>query len=990
VIQGAALSEDSSRLYDALLREAITYILDSSSALPTFMSRAMTEMLTRESRILESVEEVLSRLPTRTNSSFGLGDDADFELLYRRELSRLNDKVERLGMATPGTSPRRYRLDVAYLHLSASTQASVAGESSEQGAALLPIYDALGGKKLHLIRGEAGSGKTTLLQWLAVASAQNDFDGDLAGWNGKIPLLLSLRRFSHASLPTPEELVRHCVWTVAGQMPSGWMHRALTARRVLILLDGIDELPRDNRVAARIWLEELLETFPGNVCIVTARPPAITNDWISLPGFAISDIEPMDGDQVRSFIRRWHKAATLDSSPEESAELLRLEKMLMAVIDSSPALRALVTNPLLCALACALNIDRKGDLPRDRITLYRTALELLLERRDAERGIQPDGNLRLSADDQIIILQHFAWWLLLNEETDAQKSALVARVAEAIRSMPQVQASAGSIVEHLLLRCGLLREPVEGTVDFIHRTFLEYLGAKHAIESEYIPLLIKNAHRDFWREVIVLAIGHARPAERGEIFTGILERARHEPRVKIDLRATAIAGLETARQVDQKIYRRVLRTIKTMVPPSSRQAARVLALVGPDVLRLIHTEARKLQETEAIATIHTAALLGGSEALSLMAGFMTDPRQGVVGELVTDWSYFDAEEYAVKVLRDSPLMNGQLIVRDPGVIPALGALANLRDLDVVLPPYENISISPVPSAVRLTLTVNDNPSARDLEPLVNLRTLRGLAVHDCRVDSLPDWAQLPELAALRFIRSVDARKLSLEACPSLRALSLGVGYSWNYLLGVVPPLAKLNTLELCGVVDLMDLKEFANLAELGNLSLVDCRDLIALDGLDALVRLNRLELTGSARLRDIDQLQALPALMDLRLRECGPFESLEALALLGSLRRLEITHLTQDDLPGIAALPELEYLHIDDCTDIDDLTVLTGSNRLKHLVLRDEDCDRLHGDLLSKANVTTVVASRLMAPKPGGVISEAGKPWKGRVGMLSEHIWELT
>ena len=51
-------------------------------------------------------------------------------------------------------------------------------------------------------------------------------------------------------------------------------------------------------------------------------------------------------------------------------------------------LRALTVSPLLCALVCALNRERRTQLPRDRMEIYEAALDMLLERRDRERGVE--------------------------------------------------------------------------------------------------------------------------------------------------------------------------------------------------------------------------------------------------------------------------------------------------------------------------------------------------------------------------------------------------------------------------------------------------------------------------------------------------------------------------------------------------------------------------------------------------------------------------
>ena len=48
-------------------------------------------------------------------------------------------------------------------------------------------------------------------------------------------------------------------------------------------------------------------------------------------------------------------------------------------------------------------------------------------------------------------------------------------------------------------------------LDFVHRTFQDYLGAQAAIEAADMPLLIHHAHDTQWEDVVRMAIAHARP-----------------------------------------------------------------------------------------------------------------------------------------------------------------------------------------------------------------------------------------------------------------------------------------------------------------------------------------------------------------------------------------------------------------------------------------------------------------------------------------------
>ncbi|WP_445521272.1 NACHT domain-containing protein [Streptomyces sp. NEAU-174] len=125
----------------------------------------------------------------------------------------------------------------------------------QESSASVRVEAALKESARILLRGEAGSGKTTLLNWLAVTAARGAFGGDLADWNGLVPVLVKPRRYASRELPRPEELLDATAGPLTGHMPRAWMDREFQAGRVLLLVDGVDELvaagpgrgPRDIR-----------------------------------------------------------------------------------------------------------------------------------------------------------------------------------------------------------------------------------------------------------------------------------------------------------------------------------------------------------------------------------------------------------------------------------------------------------------------------------------------------------------------------------------------------------------------------------------------------------------------------------------------------------------------------------------------------------------------------------------------------------------------
>ena len=269
----------------------------------------------------------------------------------------------------------------------------------------------------------------------------------------------------------------------------------------------------------RTWLAMLVDTFPNAKYVITSRPGAAASTWLDHQGFTAAEVEPMSWPDVREFVRHWHDAFRAESGDTDRlAQLAASESGLLESLNARRHLRLLATSPLLCALLCVLNLDRRAQLPDERMELYATALDMLLERRDVERLIAPSG-VPLSKTIRRLLLEDLAYWLIRSGWSDAPRDRVTERIARKLAAMPRAGTDDGAaVLETLIVRSGLIREPVAGRIDFIHRTFEEYLAASAAVSEDQIGELVRNAHDDQWREVIVMAAGHAQPRQREELL----------------------------------------------------------------------------------------------------------------------------------------------------------------------------------------------------------------------------------------------------------------------------------------------------------------------------------------------------------------------------------------------------------------------------------------------------------------------------------------
>ncbi|CAM5247900.1 NACHT domain-containing protein OS=Streptomyces tendae OX=1932 GN=GUR47_18800 PE=4 SV=1 [Streptomyces tendae] len=627
------LGEGGTLLYERLLRTASLHILNFLTQRSTYVARQQTVQTQQLARLVQAADVLLERLPSQS------AEDAGFEERYADHVAVRYGTLTIYGLDA-GT--REWPLDTAYLSLEATRPQAGRDGRRDPEYPTVAAEQVLAGHDQVFLRGVAGSGKTTLVQWLAVTASSRSYDHGMPHLIGRVPFVLPMRRIVRpgAELPFPGDFLRAVGCPVAGEQPPGWVERVLRARRGVLLVDGIDEIAQDCRTAARRWLRELVRAFPGNLWLVTSRPSAVPEEWLAAEGFSELVLAPMGRDGVATFVRRWHRAAEVDESVGES---------LLASVRGTSELNGLATNPLMCGMLCALHRDRRGFLPQDRRSLYEAALTMLLERRDRERELHGSDGVRLAYATQVQLLQRLAWWLIRNSRQEMDRDEALGIVDRVLPALNLADAGGEEVYRALLLRSGLLREPAEGRVDFLHRTFQDYLGARLAVQEMDFDLLVNHAHLDEWDDVILLALAHARPKEAEQMLRRLTEL--DTPRGTL----LAAAGLRYAAEVAPGVRGRVEQGLATHVPPTTAKAAQELARAGGDlVLGLLPGPEEIDDDLTATRVVETAIGVGSEAALQFLARFRKHPGGDVQQLLAASWHKFERETYAREVLAHLP------------------------------------------------------------------------------------------------------------------------------------------------------------------------------------------------------------------------------------------------------------------------------------------------------------------------------------------------
>src|SRR5664280_57693 len=553
------LDERGDSLYRRIVGEVCECLLATASALPAFTETAFAGLLRNQERIAQDIKYVLDEMSRLLLIS------SDEERRHRQRIINKLDRLRLYGMQDSWKAG--YNLSVAYITLSLAT----AGGSCD-----LPATHALASSTRMVVRGLAGSGKTTLLQWIAVRAASDSLPFELSHLSGRVPFLVPLREFAGKPLPSIEDLPR----LVSPQLESrstGWVRERLgkTGAGGMLLVDGVDELPERQRDDIADWLRELISEYSELYCVVTARPHALKRGWLDDLNFFETDLQSMSQPEIEFFVKAWHAAlGSKANTDEERNDLEQLESEMLRLFRDSAPMRRLASSPLLCALLCVLHKESGSALPQDRVSLYQKCCEMLINR-DAVRRISDDDYISLHEHHKWLALEDLAYWMITNSLSEAESE----RVDERIRRRLMSSSVDAARTRRLLVeRCGMLREPSVGVIDFPHRTFQEYLAARAALDEDDIELLVRRAHEESWREVVLLAAGQAtRRGVAGRLVKGLLQRASRDDDNAYTLILLSMECIGLAREIENDVRTAVTSNVSLIAPPKKMNDAKRLA-----------------------------------------------------------------------------------------------------------------------------------------------------------------------------------------------------------------------------------------------------------------------------------------------------------------------------------------------------------------------------------------------------------------------------
>lgn len=417
------------------------------------------------------------------------------------------------------------------------------------------IEDAFRHAQYLLVEGIPGSGKTTILMRVAMALVKaHRGETETARAMGfeepfPLPIFIPLRVF-YTYLRELPETTQH----IGGAPPmlnylsdairphaggDEWLVPYLEAGRVMLLFDGLDEVPFNvGRERAASIVRDFVTRYPKCRIAMTSRPagltPTIRNTLMRQGHLAHCEVRPLDQDQIAQLIEAWYRALITD----HYAAYRRADGLIKR-IKASPRVAELARSPILLT-AIAVVHYALGDLPERRADLYEHCIRALCGRWDAAKD--GEGRVLISPidmDAKLNLLEEVAF--AIHDQGDNVKTIERGPLLKIFQQCllndakrPFSLETCNQILDYMIDRTGLIIQDGDIGYRFRHLSFQEFLAARHvsARADDPVEVLAQRLTDPWWREVVLLAPAFKAMfagTDARRLLTGLAAHARLSP-----------------------------------------------------------------------------------------------------------------------------------------------------------------------------------------------------------------------------------------------------------------------------------------------------------------------------------------------------------------------------------------------------------------------------------------------------------------------------
>jgi predicted NACHT family NTPase len=354
-------------------------------------------------------------------------------------------------------------------------------------------------KQYLMVLGQPGAGKSTFLRRIGLEALK----GNAGSYrHGYVPVFLELKQFRTGKVDL-EKAIAYEFETCGFPNPVPSTQKLLANGKLLILLDGLDEVPTQQLDAAIEKIQDFADKYKQNRFIASCRTAAYQSRFRKFVDVTVADF---DDGQIQQFIGNWFRAEK-DIQADTAQRCWNLLQE-----PHHAATKELAQNPLLLTMLCLIFRDTQ-DFPEKRAALYKKGLNVWLREWKAERNSSICEGL--SPTLETIMLGEIAYKGIKADRLFFSRQEIVKQIHNFLKNELNLPLNLDGevILEAIQIQQGILVERTVDVFSFSHLTLQEYLCAQHiadhdkaenSLVAQLLPAYLTDRR---WREVWLLLAG---------------------------------------------------------------------------------------------------------------------------------------------------------------------------------------------------------------------------------------------------------------------------------------------------------------------------------------------------------------------------------------------------------------------------------------------------------------------------------------------------
>jgi hypothetical protein len=327
------------------------------------------------------------------------------------------------------------------------------------------------------------------------------------------------------------------------------LEQALERGRVVLLLDGLDEVNTEKRPAVVKRIKDFLDTCEKCRVVITCRTQVYQGEFDGVVKQTLEVMEFTDA-QIQQFLRPWQVEMPAEKSIQQ----------LVQSLNNRPRIKELARNPLLLTIIAYLYCDTSFVLPHSRAEFYAKSTEILLETWDQSK--QTPNTYK--GFTKRLVLQHLALYAQDNageRQQDRKTLSFQEVMAEIKTVLPGLdldpEKDASTILAEIVERSGLLLRIDGGAkYQFSHLTLQEFFAAEALRDQSDKMIQRVETDLDAWREVVKLWCGLANDSTA--VIQAIYPTNKVVTTTEVSRASLSLECLASAQKVDNNFAEKII------------------------------------------------------------------------------------------------------------------------------------------------------------------------------------------------------------------------------------------------------------------------------------------------------------------------------------------------------------------------------------------------------------------------------------------------